>query len=81
MSVVIIFAASILTVFIAGRMAYRTAFTRADIALGVIAGLLGMGLEQLLVSENLAPGNLGLPLVAAVVAALGLASQRRGTAM
>ncbi len=80
MNVVIIFAASILTVFVAGRLAHRTDFTRADVALGIIAGVLAMGLKQLLVSENLAPSNLGLPLVVAVVAALGLASQRRGAA-
>lgn len=80
MSILFIFTASICTVVIAGRMAGRTDFMRADIALGIIEGMLAMGLERLLVSENLAASNMGLPLVAAIIVALGLASQRRGAA-
>jgi hypothetical protein len=75
MDMFLIFLTSFGAAFLSNRLAQRGPLTLADIAIGVVGGLFGASLAQLLSVEG-AGWSLGLPLLLAGCLALGLASLR-----
>ena len=71
MDTLLIFLTSLSAAVLANRLARREPLTMGDIAGGLIAGALGVGLAQILSSEG-AGGQLGLPLLIAFCFPLGL---------
>ncbi|MFL5803230.1 MAG: hypothetical protein ACJ8CR_16015 [Roseiflexaceae bacterium] len=73
MDVILIFLTSLGAAILANRLARRGPLTRADIAIGVVGGLVGVSLARLLSVEG-AGWSLGLPLLLASCLAIGLES-------
>jgi hypothetical protein len=73
MDAILIFLTSLGAAYLANRLARRGPFTQADLAIGIIGGLIGLGLAQFLSIEG-AEWNLGLPLLLAGCLAIGLES-------
>jgi hypothetical protein len=73
MDSILIFLTSLGAAVLANRLARRGPLTRADIAIGVVAGLAGVSLAPLLSVEG-AGWSLGLPLLLASCLAIGLES-------
>ena len=73
MDIFLIFLTSLGAAILAHRLARRGPLGTADIAIGVVGGLFGAGLAQLLSVEG-AGGSLALPLLLAGCLAIGLES-------
>jgi hypothetical protein len=71
--IILLFLASFGAAILAHRLARRGPLARADISIGVIGGLAGVSLAQLLGAEG-AGWSLGLPLLLATCLAIGLES-------
>lgn len=75
MDILLIFLTSFGAVLLSNRFTRRGPLALADMAIGVVGGLFGAGLAQLLSVEG-AGWSLGLPLLLAGCLAIGLASLR-----
>ncbi len=76
MDAVLIFLTSLGGAVLANRLARRGPLTLADIASGILAGGLGIGIAQILSADG-ASSQLGLPLLIAFCFPLGLQSFQR----
>ena len=75
MNTLLIFLAGLAATYLSARLAGR-ALSLADLVTGLLSGLAGLSLLQVLGAEH-APTGLGLPLVLVCGLALGLASLRQ----
>jgi len=75
MDIILIFLTSLGAAMLANRLARRGPLAMADIAVGVVGGLAGLSLAQLLSVER-NQWSLGLPLLLAFCLAIGLESLR-----
>ena len=73
MDALLIFLTSLGAAYLANRLARRGPFTLADLAIGIVGGIIGVGLAQFLGAGG-AEWHLGLPLVLAGCLAIGLES-------
>jgi hypothetical protein len=78
MDTLLIFFTSLGGAVLANRLARRGPLTLADIAGGIVAGGLGLGIAQILSMDG-ASSQLGLPLLIAFCFPLGLQSFQRPT--
>jgi hypothetical protein len=76
---ILIFLTSLGTAFLSARLSGGSRVTLADMMLGVVGGLAGLGMARLLLVETGAVG-LGLPLFLACALTLGLESLRHHSA-